>query len=78
MQKLALIVRNAKTVPNLKLTEKNSKKKKGFWTFNKNVRYWNAYNPDWSYRNDFFFIKTLKKVYLEISIVKLSFNLKIM
>ena len=58
--------------------EEFKKKKKGFWTFNKNVRYWNVYNPDWSYRNDFFFIKTFKKVYLEISIVKLSFNLKIM
>ena len=28
MQKLAFIVRNEKTVPNLKLTKKNSKKKK--------------------------------------------------
>ena len=58
---------NAKTAPNLKLTEKN-KKKKGFWTFNKNVRYWNVYDPDWSYRNDFFSLEPLKR-----SIVQLFF-----
>ena len=61
MQKLAFIVRNEKTVPNLKLTKKNSKKKKkkGFWTFNKNVKYWNVCNPDWNYRGDFFSLKPL-------------------
>ena len=36
-------------------------KKKGFWTFNKNVRYWNVYDPDWSYRNDFFSLEPLKR-----------------
>ena len=26
-------------------------KKKGFWTFNKNVRIWNVFDPDWSIKN---------------------------
>ena len=47
--------------------------KKKVQTFNKNIKYWNVYDPDRSYRNDFFFIKTFKKVYLEMSIVKLFF-----
>ena len=64
---------NAKTAPNLKLTEENSKKK-SFWTFIKNVRYWNVYDLDQSYRNDFFFITAFKKVYMEISIVQLFFQ----
>ena len=46
MQKPAVNAMNAKTAPNLKLTEENSKKKKGFWTFIKNVRYWNVYDLD--------------------------------
>ena len=26
-------------------------KKKGFWTFIKNVRIWNVFDPDWSIKN---------------------------
>ena len=51
---------NVKTAPNLKLTEENSKKK-SFWTFIKNVRYWNVYDLDQSYRNDFFSLQPLKR-----------------
>ena len=29
-------------------------KKIGFWTFNKNVRVWKIFDPDWSVKNSFF------------------------
>ena len=29
-------------------------KKKGFWTFNKHVKAWNIFDPDWSIENKFF------------------------
>ena len=35
-------------------------KKTGFWTFNKNVRIWEVFNPDWSYKNTVFEIKPCK------------------
>ena len=28
--------------------------KQGFWTFNKQIKYWNIYDLDWSYRNKVF------------------------
>ena len=59
MRKPVATVKNARTVPNLKLTEKNKKKKKGFWTFNKNVRVWNVYDPDWLLRNRKFSLEPL-------------------
>ena len=36
-------------------------KKKGFWTFNKNVKHWNVYDPDWSYRNELFSLKPVRR-----------------
>ena len=36
-------------------------KKKGFWTFNKDVKYWDVYDPDWSYRNEIFKLEPLKR-----------------
>ena len=35
-------------------------KKTGFWTFNKNVRNWEVFDPDWSYKNTIFEIKPCK------------------
>ena len=32
-------------------------KNKGFWTHNKNVKIWEIFDPDWSYKNDVFEIK---------------------
>ena len=32
----------------------------GFWTFNKDVRIWEIYDPDWSYKNNIFEIKPCK------------------
>ena len=40
---------------------KNEFKKKGFWTFNKNVQHWNVYDPDWSYRNKLFSLKPVRR-----------------
>ena len=34
-------------------------KKKGFWTFNKDV--WDVYDPDWSYQNEIFKLEPLKR-----------------
>ena len=34
-------------------------KKKGFWTFNKNVKAWNVFDPDWSIENKFFSMQPL-------------------
>ena len=38
-------------------------KKKGFWTINKDVKYWDVYDPDRSYRNEIFSLKPLKGRY---------------
>ena len=32
-------------------------KKMGFWTFIKNVRGWEIFDPDWSVKNSFFLMK---------------------
>ena len=32
-------------------------KKKGFWTFNKNVRVWKVFDPDWLIRNRGFLLR---------------------
>ena len=37
-------------------------KQKGFWTFNKDVRHWNIYDPDWSTKNTFFKLIPIKAV----------------
>ena len=29
-------------------------KKKGFWTFNKNIKIWNVYDPDWTAEIEYF------------------------
>ena len=42
------------------LTYSKEYKKTGFWTFNKNVRIWEVFNPDWSYKNTVFEIKPCK------------------
>ena len=26
----------------------------GFWTFNKHIRCWSVFDPEWSYQNNFF------------------------
>ena len=32
----------------------------GFWTFSKDVRIWEVYDPDWSYKNSIFEMKPCK------------------
>ena len=39
------------------LTYSKEYKKVGFWTFNKNVKIWEIFDPDWSYKNIVFEIK---------------------
>ena len=39
------------------LTYSKEYKKMGFWTFNKDVRIWEIYDPDWSYKTNIFEIK---------------------
>ena len=34
-------------------------KKMEFWTFNKHVKAWNVFDPDWSIKNRFFSMKPL-------------------
>ena len=35
-------------------TYKDVFKQQGFWTFNKKIKYWNVYDPNWSMRNEIF------------------------
>ena len=37
-------------------------KQNRFWTFNKDVRYWNIYDRDWSTKNTFFKLMPVKAV----------------
>ena len=41
-------------------TYRNEFCKKGFWTFHKEIKYWNVYDPDWSYKNTFFKLEPVK------------------
>ena len=42
-------------------TYKNEfKKKKGFWTFKQNIRWWDDGDPDFSNRNDVFELKPIR------------------
>ena len=34
----------------------------GFWTFNKHIRCWNVFDPEWSYKNKFFELFPIKEV----------------
>ena len=49
-------------------TYRNEFKKSGFWTFNKEVKYWDIYDPDWSYRNDVFKLRLIsdKRFWLKL------------
>ena len=38
---------------------RNEFKKVGFWTFNKHVRVWNVYDPEWSNKNRVFSMKVV-------------------
>ena len=53
-------VRNLKIVKSSKLTKMNLKKKKGFWTFKQNIRWWDDGDPDFSNRNDVFELKPIR------------------
>ena len=35
-------------------------KKMGFWSFNKDVKYWNVFDPDWCLKNRVFKMKVIK------------------
>ena len=39
------------------LTYSKEYEKVGFWTFNKNIKVWEIFDPDWSYKNTIFEIK---------------------
>ena len=39
------------------LTYSKEYKKVGFWTFNKNIKVWEIFDPDWPYKNTIFEIK---------------------
>ena len=48
-----------------KLSEKHYRKifnEQGFWTFNKHIRCWNVFDPEWSYKNKFFELFPIKEV----------------
>ena len=36
--------------------------KQGFWTFNKHIRCWNVFDPEWSYKNKIFELFPIKEV----------------
>ena len=40
---------------------KNVFKQQGFWTFNKHVKYWDVYDPEWSTRNRIFKLLAVRK-----------------
>ena len=42
-------------------TYKREFNKMGFWTFNKDVKYWDVYDQDWSYRNEVFKLEPLRR-----------------
>ena len=41
-------------------TYRNEFVKKGFWSFNKEIKYWNVYDPDWSFRNKVFKLRPIR------------------
>ena len=41
-------------------TYRSEFKRSGFWTFNKEIKYWDIYDPDWSYRNDVFKLRPIR------------------
>ena len=41
-------------------TYKGEFAKKGFWSFNRERKYWNVYDPDWSYKNTVFEILPIR------------------
>lgn len=41
-------------------TYRNEFIKKGFWMFNKKIKYWDVYDPDWSYRNTVFKLQPIR------------------
>ena len=34
--------------------------KKGFWLFNKEIKYWDIYDPDWSFRKRVFKLRPIR------------------
>ena len=41
-------------------TYRNEFVKKGFWLFNKEIKYWNVYDPDWSFGNMVFKLRLIR------------------
>lgn len=37
-------------------------KQQGFWTFNKNIKYWNVYDPDWCIGNKIFKLLPIRNI----------------
>lgn len=60
MLKAANTVKTAKTAGSFTNIEKNSRKKV-FGLLTKNVKYWDVYDPDWSYRNELFSLEPLRR-----------------
>ena len=41
---------------------KNFLNKQGFWTFNKHIRCWNVFDPEWSYKSKNFELFPIREV----------------
>ena len=54
IEKTCCYCNDCKNCTKLKTYREEFKKKKGFWTFNKHVKYWKVCDPDWSFRNRVF------------------------
>lgn len=44
--------------------------KMGFWTFNKDVKYWDVYDQDWSYRNEVFKLEPLRRYRMQKIVIQ--------
>ena len=45
------------------LTYSKELKNKGFWSNNEKVRFWEIFDPDWSYKNDIFKVEPCSNFY---------------
>ena len=42
----------------------------GFWTFNKDVKYWDVYDQDWSYRSEVFKLEPLRRYRMQKIVIQ--------
>ena len=41
-------------------------KEHGFWTFNKDIKYWNVFDPDWCKGNKFFRLLPIRNIKFQV------------